>query len=137
MKDESTVRECSILVIDSEPEFAEDLSVLLPSEYDVEIAGGLGAAIRSIRDHRPDCVLLDAQTPLEKDGVRCFEGMDQITLLREKCTDMDIQCPPLISMSARLADVEDAPLEARPEAQIGKPLDIDELKKIIKRLTTF
>lgn len=87
-----------VLVVDDDPDTSRIIStVLLARGYEVRLAGDGRAALDSIRDKRPDLVLLDIMMP-GLDGIRVLDGIRAdpgttslpVILVTAKSSDPDI-----------------------------------------------
>lgn len=111
-----------LLVVDDEPSALAALARLLEDEgFTVETAlGGLGA-LRKVREHAPDILIVDA-------GMPGLKGPDFVRKVREDLAEI-----PVILLTRR--DDQD-PADTRQELRghyIGKPVEIDELVSAIHR----
>lgn len=87
----------TILVADDEPSIVLSLQVLLTKAgFDVRIARNGEEAIESVRDKKPDLVLLDAMMPKR-------DGFDVCQSLRAEPAYNDL---PIVMLTAKSRDVE-------------------------------
>lgn len=66
---------CRVLIVDDEPNFTEDMSIILGDRYDVTVAADTAGALEKIAEARPDVVLLDITL---KDGLDGFVALAKI-----------------------------------------------------------
>lgn len=125
MREEVPERKPSILVIDSDSEFADDLSILLSQEYEVSSATDFNAAVETIDKLLPECILIDLKAFL------AICESDPMSPFVDRCTGMQIECPPIIVMTPDSPDQKSTIL-VQTAARIRKPVDINELSKLIK-----
>ena len=72
-KDEATMAQHKILVVDDEKSMIQFLSALLRREsYDVMTAGSGAEALEIVRERAPDVMITDVKMP-EMDGIRLLE----------------------------------------------------------------
>jgi CheY-like chemotaxis protein len=78
-------------------------------------------------DYRFDCVLMDVQMP-EMDGVTATG------IIREREIGSDTHIPIIAFTAAAMAGDRERFLEAGMDDYIAKPIDIDHLYRILKRI---
>ena len=120
-----TDRKLQVLVVDDDEGMLTTLfDILGLSGYEVSSASSGQKAIEHVRDHQPDCILMDIRMP-DMHGIEAFHEIKRLA-----------PESPVIFMTA----YADAALveEARREgavAVVPKPLDLDHLLQFIERLT--
>lgn len=119
-----------IVIVDDERELATMLSHALSDEgYDVIVCVESRDALRCIKEHRPNVVILDVVMP-DTDG---FE------VLRQLRNDPDGQRVPVILMSAAWRQHEKqrhigATLDIAPTVVLPKPFELAELDRCLLQL---
>ncbi len=93
----------------------------------VRIAGNGREATELMLDYRFDCVLMDIQMP-EMDGVTATG------VIREREIGTDIHVPIIAFTAAAMAGDRERFLEAGMDDYIAKPIDIDHLYQILKKI---
>lgn len=119
-----TVKPKHILVAEDDTDILSLVMAVLEDEG-FEVQSSVGAdTIESVRQRRPDVVLLDYQMP----------GMDGVEIARELRADPETSDIPIVAMSAagRIAVVCN---EMDANGCLGKPFDIEELVRVVDRLT--
>jgi DNA-binding NtrC family response regulator len=66
---------CRVLIVDDEPAFSSDMTLLLGDRFEVTVAADTAGALAKIAEARPDVVLLDITL---KDGVDGFVALARI-----------------------------------------------------------
>jgi PAS domain S-box-containing protein len=94
---------------------------------EVSIAGNGKEAVELMLDYRFDCVLMDVQMP-EMDGVTATG------IIREREIGSDTHIPIIAFTAAAMAGDRERFLEAGMDDYIAKPIDIDHLYRILKRI---
>jgi len=119
-----TVKPKHILVAEDDIDIRSLVMAVLEDEG-FQVQSSVGAdTIKSVRQQRPDVVLLDYQMP----------GMDGVQIARELRADPETSDIPIVAMSAagRIAVVCN---EMDANGCLGKPFDIEELVRVVDRLT--
>lgn len=113
----------SILVVDDEANARQALAELLRDEgYLVETANDGLAALAKLDGWIPDLVLTDIKMP----------GLDGIGLLRQ-IRERNLACPVILMTAVPSALQEAADSRVRAAAVLVKPLDLDELMRVLDR----
>jgi DNA-binding response OmpR family regulator len=116
-----------ILVVDDDASIRDVLSDILVLEgYDVRTAADGFAALREIREKRPDCLVLDLMRP----------GMDGHQVLTEiRTADGGTRLP--VVMLTATADGEESwrAMAEGVDYFLGKPFDAEELLRFIEYLS--
>jgi DNA-binding response OmpR family regulator len=116
-----------ILVVDDDASIRDVLSDILELEgYDVRTAADGFAALREIREKRPDCLVLDLMMP----------GMDGHQVLTEiRTADGGTRLP--VVMLTATADGEESwrAMAEGVDYFLGKPFDAEELLRFIEYLS--
>jgi len=111
-----------ILIVDDDLDIAESLQLLLEVlGYKVTLALDAYEGLRKIAEHRPDLIVTDIMLP-ELSGPEMIERLPEGNGHRR---------PPVIMMSATPG--EDVALRYG-ASYIGKPFDINEIRRLIKEL---
>jgi len=116
-----------ILVIEDEPNLRKNILDFLELEgFEVLEASDGHIGVDTARQHIPDLIISDISMP----------EMDGYQLLRELRTLPQMENVPAIALTGygRTADIERAHTEGFAD-HLTKPIDIDELLRIVKRLT--
>jgi DNA-binding response OmpR family regulator len=117
----------TVLICDDDERLRELMRVTLELDYDCVEAGDADAALELFRSARPAVALLDVMLP----------GKSGIDLLREVRADPELATTPVIVVSAWTRDTDrDAAADAGASAFLGKPFEIDELRKLVADLRT-
>jgi CheY-like chemotaxis protein len=121
----------TILVIDDEPDVTVYLSTLLEDNgYDTVVAKDGAEALDKVKEARPDLITLDITMP-ETSGVRFYRDIKENDALK------DI---PIIIVTGISQDFERFISTRKqvppPEGYIAKPVDRDEILKLVKKLTS-
>ncbi|MBK6736343.1 MAG: response regulator [bacterium] len=66
---------CRVLIVDDDPAFSGDMTLLLGDRFEVTVAADTAGALAKIAEARPDVVLLDITL---KDGVDGFVALARI-----------------------------------------------------------
>jgi CheY-like chemotaxis protein len=119
--------EPSVLVVDDDEDIRDVLSVLLETEgFHVDTAkDGVEALAQLKAGPPPDVVLLDMMMP----------RMDGESLVREMKRDPAVAEVPVVIMSGHSAVREKAKSLAA-AACLVKPVEVDELLRVVRRFTT-
>ena len=112
----------TILVVDDEAGVRHFLRKIFSREYHVVTAGDGGTAVGSVRDARPDLVLLDLRLPDQ-------DGLETLRRIREMVPDL-----PVILITA-YGDTDKAiqAIEAGAFDYLTKPLDIEAVRQVIRK----
>ena len=119
-----------ILVVDDDPEFVEITRMILESRgYEVRSASSGAEALQTMRQDKPDLVLLDVMMSTVLDGLRVSHDMR---------ADPDLRDIPLIMVSCIITSPhaslfptdEYIPIDA----WISKPMDPDDLLEKVQGL---
>lgn len=63
------MEKAKVLIIDDDPDITEAMKVVLEhKDYDVDSAGGIDQAMQSLRESRPDVIILDVMMDTPHDG---------------------------------------------------------------------
>jgi formate transporter len=118
-----------ILVVDDDRDFVDLTSMILTKEgYEVASAADGEQAFRTMKEERPDLVLLDVMmaTPLEG-----------VSVARKMAADADLKAVPIVMISSidssRHAALLPDDLHIPTDAWISKPVDPDHLLRTIRR----
>jgi signal transduction histidine kinase len=116
-----------VLVVDDSTETVELLQLLFTRRgYDVVGAGSAAEAVRRAREKRPGVIISDISMP----------GIDGYTLLAELRRMPGLEGVPAIALTGHAMDEDRArALAAGFAVHIAKPVDPDELLRIVRRLT--
>lgn len=112
-----------ILIVDDNPQNLKLARILLCGEgYNVRTAGDAEEALRMLDQLNPRIILMDIQLP----------GMDGLALTRRLKADAATAHIAIIALTAyAMKGDRDKALAAGCDAYIAKPIDIDELPKLI------
>jgi signal transduction histidine kinase len=116
-----------VLVVDDSSETVELLQLLFTRRgYDVIGAGSAAEAVRRVRVKRPSIIISDISMP----------GVDGYTLLAELRRMPGLERVPAIALTGHAMDEDRArALAAGFAVHIAKPVDPDELLRVVRRLT--
>jgi two-component system alkaline phosphatase synthesis response regulator PhoP len=120
----------SILVVDDDPDFVEYTRIVLESQgYRVQTAATADAALRMMREDKPDLVLLDVMMSYVLDG---------LNVTRQMRDDPELKTVPVIMISA-IVSREEAGVFPTDEylavdAFMTKPVDPADLLQQVARL---
>ncbi|MDT7688370.1 MAG: hypothetical protein QOE46_1129 [Acidobacteriota bacterium] len=117
-----------VLVVDDSSETLELLQMLFRRKgYDVVGAGSAAEAIRRVRERRPGLIISDISMP----------GVDGYTLLAELRRMPGLEAVPAIALTGHAMDEDRTrALAAGFAVHIPKPVDPEELLRVVRRLTT-
>ena len=119
-----TVKPKHILVAEDDVDILSLVMAVLEDEG-FQVQSSVGAdTIKLVRQQRPDVVLLDYQMP----------GMDGVQIARELRADPETSDIPIVAMSAA-GRIEVVCNEMDANGCLGKPFDIEELVRVVDRLT--
>ncbi len=117
-----TSRPKTVLVIDDEPDILELVGMVLQDEgYRVETAGHGLEALEIISSRMPDLILLDMKMPV----------MDGPAFAREFHARYDGGVPIVVITAA--ADALNQARDIGADDSVGKPFELDQLAKVVKR----
>jgi len=124
-----------VLVVDDEPDFAALMeSILRAQGYSVSVAGNGDKAQQQVRARRPDAITLDIQMP-KKSGLLFYRQMKSDEVLKDipviVVTGLTSQDMDWDSFIHSFLDVDHLP---HPEAYLDKPVDRDEVAKVLCEL---
>jgi CheY-like chemotaxis protein len=124
---EADVTGLPVLVVDDSTETVELLQLLFTRRgYDVVGAGSAAEAVRRAREKRPGVIISDISMP----------GIDGYTLLAELRRMPGLEGVPAIALTGHAMDEDRArALAAGFAVHIAKPVDPDELLRVVRRLT--
>jgi CheY-like chemotaxis protein len=113
-----------VLIVEDYETNAIALSEYLESEgYFVEVAGDGNSALEALDSRPPDVVLLDIKLP-------DMSGLEVLRVLRSKPSSSTV---PVIAVTAHsMQGDRQRCMEAGATAYLTKPLDLDELRKLVK-----
>ncbi|HWS87224.1 MAG TPA: response regulator [Pyrinomonadaceae bacterium] len=116
-----------VLVVDDSPETLELLEMLFTHKgYEVFGAGSAAEAVRRAGERRPGLIISDISMP----------GTDGYALLAELRRMPGLEAVPAIALTGHAMDEDrERALEAGFAVHIPKPVDPDELLRIVRRLT--
>jgi signal transduction histidine kinase len=116
-----------VLVVDDSTETLELLETLFTHRgYEVFGAGSAAEAVRAARERRPGLIISDISMP----------GTDGYALLAELRRMPGLEAVPAIALTGHAMDEDRArALEAGFAVHIPKPVDPDELLRVVRRLT--
>lgn len=129
----------TILIVDDDRDLVETLSQVLQSQgYRTAAAYRGSEGLKAVLAVRPDLVILDVMMETDTAG---FEAADQIRSLRPGSRYAEVRGVPLIILTA-IGQVTNSRFSLDPgdnflpgvEAFLTKPVDIDELLAVIRRL---
>ena len=113
-----------VLLVEDNQVFREALELLLGLQSDIEVVASVSegsAAADTVREHRPDVVLMDYRLP----GI---DGVQATRAVREAAPDVAVVC---LTASANLREV-DALFEAGAVACLSKDQELDEIVAAIR-----
>lgn len=120
------MKKSKILVIDDEDDFQDIIrQILEPAGYEVISAGAGAAGLQSMRQDRPDLVVLDINMPIQDGYAVCREirASDQFANM------------PILMLTIRNSDAEIIRgLDQGADDYLAKPFDHGELKTRIQHL---
>jgi signal transduction histidine kinase len=124
---ESKEKAVPVLLVDDSVETLELLEMIfLHRGYEVFGAGSADEAVRHAREQRPGLIISDISMP----------GTDGYALLAELRRMPGLEAVPAIALTGHAMDEDrDRALEAGFAVHIPKPVDPDELLRIVRRLT--
>lgn len=112
-----------ILAADDEPMNLMILEELLEDEYELVCVENGVECLESVRNHRPDLILMDINMP-EMDGLEACRQIKAMT---------DVASFPIIMVSALASETEvETGLAAGADDYISKPFDEEELLRVIQ-----
>ena len=116
-----------MLVVDDSAETLELLQMLFTRRgYEVVGAGSAAEAVRRVRERRPGLIISDISMP----------GVDGYTLLAELRRMPGLEAVPAIALTGHAMDEDRTrALEAGFAVHVAKPVDPEELLRIVRRLT--
>jgi signal transduction histidine kinase len=116
-----------VLVVDDSAETLELLQMLFTRKgYDVMGAGSAAEAVRRVRERRPGIIISDISMP----------GVDGYTLLAELRRVPGLEAVPAIALTGHAMDEDRTrALAAGFAVHIAKPVDPEELLRVVRRLT--
>jgi CheY-like chemotaxis protein len=115
----------TVLICDDEPTLRELIRVSLDGAYDfVEVDDGI-SCLESIRQRRPDLVVLDLMIPRR-------HGLDVLDDIR---SDDDMRETPVLVLTAQPASADDA-MRRGATRVLGKPFEPDALDAAVKDILT-
>ena len=113
----------TILLVDDSGIFLRMLNGLLSDNYDVRMATSGLKALTSIREKKPDLILLDYEMPM-------YDGRETMIKIREKEENKDI---PIVFVTAvNKKEHIKAVLALKPAGYLLKPIDRDRLFQTVK-----
>ena len=118
----------AVIVIDDDPGFTSLVRRQLESSGDYWVRTETNSlnALRSIRDYRPDVILLDLMMP----------GIDGGEILRQLQADFRLRDIPVIIVTALVSEGETSPeavAETEGRTVLGKPVDRERLIQVIEQ----
>jgi CheY-like chemotaxis protein len=129
----------TILIVDDDRDLVETLSQVLQSQgYRTAAAYRGSEGLKAVLAEKPDLVILDVMMETDTAG---FEVADQIRSLRPGSRYAEARSVPLVILTA-IGQVTNSRFSLDPgdnflpgvEAFLTKPVDIDELLAVIRRL---
>ena len=113
----------TILLVDDSGIFLRMLNGLLSDDYDIRMATSGLKALTSIREKKPDLILLDYEMPM-------YDGRETMIKIREKEENRDI---PIVFVTAvNKKEHIKAVLALKPAGYLLKPIDRDRLFQTVK-----
>ncbi len=128
-----------ILIVDDDRDLVETLSQVLRSQgYQTAAAYRGSEGLKAVLAERPDLVILDVMMETDTAG---FEAAGQIRSRRPSSRYADVRDVPLVILTA-IGQVTNSRFSLDPadnflpgvEAFLTKPVDVDELLSVIRRL---
>ena len=120
-----TPRPIRIVLVEDNQVFREALELLLGLRSDIEVVASVGDGrdvVATVREHRPDVVLMDYRLP-------GLDGVQATTAVREAVPEVAVVC---LTASANMREVE-ALYEAGAAACLTKDQELDQIIAAIKR----
>jgi DNA-binding response OmpR family regulator len=115
-----------ILLVDDDPDSSEPLSLLLQSKgHETRVATDGAQAISVADEFKPNCVLLDL-------GLPRMDGYEVARRLRDRPYGSDVVLVALTGWAGR--DIRSRAAEAGFDYHIVKPVNWDEVEKIVRRV---
>ncbi|MFN2415593.1 MAG: response regulator [Pyrinomonadaceae bacterium] len=116
-----------ILIVEDSSETLELLEMLFTLQgYEVRGAASAAEAVQRVREHRPGLIISDISMP----------GVDGYTLLAELRRMPGLEAVPAIALTGHAMDEDRArALAAGFAVHIAKPVDPEELLRVVRRLT--
>jgi DNA-binding NarL/FixJ family response regulator len=118
-------RSIRVLLVEDNQVFLEALELLLGLQADLEVVASVvdgSSAVKAVREHRPDVVLMDYRLP----GI---DGVQATRAVLEAAPDVAVVC---LTASANLHEV-DALYEAGVVACLSKDQELNEIVEAIRR----
>ena len=115
-----------ILIVDDEVGIRDSLKLLLKSSYEVITAEDGEEAVAKVAAENPDMVLLDLIMPK-------IDGIEALRTIKEQKPNLPI----VILTGTNTVRTAVQAMKYGAIDYLGKPFDIDELKRIINQATTF
>ena len=116
-----------VLLVDDSPDSSEPLSLLLQAKgHETRVAIDGATAISVADEFRPDCVLLDL-------GLPQMDGYEVARRLRQRPYGAEMLLVALTGWAGK--DVRSKAAEAGFDYHLVKPVDWDELEKIVQSVT--
>ena len=115
-----------ILLVDDDPDSSEPLSLLLQSKgHETRVATDGAQAISVADEFKPNCVLLDL-------GLPRMDGYEVARRLRDRPYGSDVVLVAVTGWAGR--DIRSRAAEAGFDYHIVKPVNWDEVEKIVRRV---
>ena len=115
----------SILIVEDHPDFQDFLFTELQEDFNIYTAKNGLEGLELVKKHHPDLVISDIMMPV----------MSGITLCHTIKNDIEISHIPVILLSARSSEESKLKgFEAKADAYIGKPFNLEILKQRIQNL---
>ena len=116
----------TILMVDDDPEFLKVAKIKLSKYYKVLTVNSGKTALEYLSTHKVDLVLLDYFMPL-------YDGKNILNILRHR--DATKKLPVIVVSALSEEEIMNACLKNPPDGVVSKPVDMDELLKMIQRFT--
>ena len=125
----------TLLVVDDDEDFLQDMRAMLSTEFDVIICPGTEEAMKQLQHSVPDCVLLDLNMPSNFGEVPGEEGLAFLSVIRAGKGPKGTRDIPVVIVSSHVTpDIHRKVNELRTPAITVKPPDIGDLIEEIREL---
>ncbi|MBR5597998.1 MAG: response regulator [Lachnospiraceae bacterium] len=115
----------TILLVDDSGVFLRMLQGLLSEDYDIRMATSGLKALASIREKRPDLILLDYEMPM-------YDGRETMIKIRE--SEVNKEIPIVFVTAVNKREHIKSVLSLKPAGYLLKPIDRDRLFRTIKEI---
>lgn len=111
-----------ILIVDDELSVRESIRMILKNEYEILMAGNGNAALKTIKEQKPDLVFLDIIMPGE-------DGIEILKKIKERGDNVKV----IMLTATKTIKTAVSAMKLGAYDYITKPFDIDEIKLLISK----